>query len=75
MPLFIESVIVGNAWFAASCRLHIVGRCSPRIDALIVRYRLAETVIAHGFLSGKGCLLYASPSPRDRTRSRMPASA
>lgn len=54
MPLFIESVIVGNAWFAASCRLHIVGRCSPRIDALIVRYRLAETVIAHGFLSGKG---------------------
>ena len=22
-----------------------------------------------------GCLLYASPSPRDRTRSRMPSSA
>ena len=22
-----------------------------------------------------GCLLYTSPSPRDRTRSRMPASA
>ena len=25
-------------------------------------------------LSG-GCLLYTSPSPRDRTRSRMPSSA
>ena len=24
---------------------------------------------------GKGCLLYTSPSPRDRTRSRMPSSA
>ena len=22
-----------------------------------------------------GCLLYTSPSPRDRTRSRMPSSA
>ena len=25
--------------------------------------------------SGKNCLLYTSPSPRDRTRSRMPSSA
>ena len=24
---------------------------------------------------GKHCLLYTSPSPRDRTRSRMPSSA
>ena len=24
---------------------------------------------------GKDCLLYTSPSPRDRTRSRMPSSA
>ena len=25
--------------------------------------------------SAEGCLLYTSPSPRDRTRSRMPSSA
>src|SRR5665811_2393669 len=25
--------------------------------------------------SSQGCLLYTSPSPRDRTRSRMPSSA
>ena len=25
--------------------------------------------------SNYGCLLYTSPSPRDRTRSRMPSSA
>ena len=27
------------------------------------------------FVLWKGCLLYTSPSPRDRTRSRMPSSA
>ena len=26
-------------------------------------------------LKGDDCLLYTSPSPRDRTRSRMPSSA
>ena len=26
-------------------------------------------------LGNVGCLLYTSPSPRDRTRSRMPSSA
>ena len=26
-------------------------------------------------VSPDGCLLYTSPSPRDRTRSRMPSSA
>ena len=28
-----------------------------------------------GGLKPKACLLYTSPSPRDRTRSRMPSSA
>ena len=27
------------------------------------------------YASDRGCLLYTSPSPRDRTRSRMPSSA
>ena len=27
------------------------------------------------FTNGTACLLYTSPSPRDRTRSRMPSSA
>ena len=33
------------------------------------RLRVSTLTIA------KGCLLYTSPSPRDRTRSRMPSSA
>ena len=27
------------------------------------------------YITSSGCLLYTSPSPRDRTRSRMPSSA
>ena len=38
----------------------------------------ASTVYSTGPIDGKlmgVCLLYTSPSPRDRTRSRMPSSA
>ena len=42
-------------------------------------WRLFERIIASSFLYIAGlslfCLLYTSPSPRDRTRSRMPSSA
>ena len=37
------------------------------------RMNLDENVIKN--LWNKSCLLYTSPSPRDRTRSRMPSSA
>jgi len=52
------------------------GRAIARIDA--------ETMRKLGVVSGDvieiegksiACLLYTSPSPRDRTRSRMPSSA
>ena len=36
-------------------------QCNAVIDAQRIRFM--------------GCLLYTSPSPRDRTRSRMPSSA
>ena len=31
--------------------------------------------VCHESMQNTGCLLYTSPSPRDRTRSRMPSSA
>ena len=31
--------------------------------------------LAQRFINPGACLLYTSPSPRDRTRSRMPSSA
>ena len=38
--------------------------------------RLVEKTVEHGMNAlAITCLLYTSPSPRDRTRSRMPSSA
>ena len=34
-----------------------------------------ETTIRYSLSEAGPCLLYTSPSPRDRTRSRMPSSA
>ena len=36
---------------------------------------LYETLDQDGKLYFKGCLLYTSPSPRDKRQSRMPSSA
>ena len=36
---------------------------------------MGVSVAAQSTRGGMGCLLYTSPSPRDRTRSRMPSSA
>ena len=35
----------------------------------------ACTIVLGELVDNKICLLYTSPSPRDRTRSRMPSSA
>ena len=56
------------------------------LDDEYARDTIFEGRIAHGMLTAglvsavigeqlPGCLLYTSPSPRDRTRSRMPSSA
>ena len=34
-----------------------------------------EVELSHMYVDNAACLLYTSPSPRDRTRSRMPSSA
>ena len=41
-------------------------------DKTAFREQLAQEVEAAGYLD---CLLYTSPSPRDRQKSRMPSSA
>ena len=52
-----------------------------RIDTKYLDNRLSETEVliasdvSNPLCGPKGCLLYTSPSPRDRTRSRMPSSA
>ena len=37
--------------------------------------RVVDASVMPTITSGNTCLLYTSPSPRDRTRSRMPSSA
>ena len=65
------------------------GRLVLRTEGLVKRY--GKRTVANGVTinvkqgeivgllgpngAGKTCLLYTSPSPRDRTRSRMPSSA
>ena len=43
--------------------VYLINRTDRELDTVLISSR------------GYGCLLYTSPSPRDRTRSRMPSSA
>ena len=46
-----------------------------RFNATSVSDTTADVAITNNLAVGGTCLLYTSPSPRDRTRSRMPSSA
>ena len=57
---------------------HIIPKCMGGTDdkSNLVKLTAREHYIAHKLLTKiYPCLLYTSPSPRDRTRSRMPSSA
>ena len=46
------------------------------LDGRLIDWREANVhVLTHAMHYASSCLLYTSPSPRDRTRSRMPSSA
>ena len=57
------------------------GEEAPFIDADQLRIDVRGRIEFDSFIesvdlfAGYACLLYTSPSPRDRTRSRMPSSA
>ena len=52
----------------ASATGHIPGKLFDYLGA-------GNPILGLGPTAGDACLLYTSPSPRDRTRSRMPSSA
>ena len=59
--------------------LHALREADSLVDAAD-RLHLTQSALSHQFKEleermGMPCLLYTSPSPRDRTRSRMPSSA
>ena len=55
-------------------------KLEPKLGAMLTDMLITMTdrgpILANLYLDGIwDCLLYTSPSPRDRTRSRMPSSA
>ena len=79
-PLFRKSVTIFGSG-AASIALSGSGRISVRRATNTVEEKIAEIerqldeFRQHVNEDIQACLLYTSPSPRDRTRSRMPSSA
>ena len=52
-----------------------IGQAETFEEALISAYNTHPQLMAERARLREICLLYTSPSPRDRTRSRMPSSA
>ena len=52
-------------------------RTTKTIKNQQIEYHTGPTLVVNNVFRSPtiGCLLYTSPSPRDRTRSRMPSSA
>ena len=66
-----ESTVLGDVmkYSEKKARATATGRISEAMIQLVGAYKTA------GKVGVNVCLLYTSPSPRDRTRSRMPSSA
>ena len=55
--------------------LHLRNHLFWDVDVSKVRPGANKKMIIERVITRGTCLLYTSPSPRDRTRSRMPSSA
>jgi hypothetical protein len=61
-----------SGWLAISFLLRYLQHHSTGI---FIAYRLIAAAVFLVLLLVNACLLYTSPSPRDRQKSRMPSSA
>ena len=55
--------------------LVVIGFAGATIAAMEIQGILGSVIWAFDFAMSGFCLLYTSPSPRDRQKSRMPSSA
>ena len=69
-PSFVEGQPISTDWRPYS----VVAPIDTGINVYHDHFRTNETY-PDWLLDGLGCLLYTSPSPRDREKSRMPSSA
>ena len=67
----ISAVVVGGASGMGAATVRALRACGTKV-AIIDRSLDGGRLLAD---ETGACLLYTSPSPRDRTRSRMPSSA
>ena len=66
----------GRYWVKRLDELPLVPTDDPNdFDWYPVQHHLGLGAFGVNGFGGDTCLLYTSPSPRDRTRSRMPSSA
>ena len=68
----VEEPIDYRLWIVELIYVYSIGKemiLNEEVDLKVFRTAYRQWVAA------KNCLLYTSPSPRDRTRSRMPSSA
>ena len=65
--------VIGGAYFA-NLADHSPGTLTASSAIVVDASKKIDNLIVDN-LDINGCLLYTSPSPRDRTRSRMPSSA
>ena len=67
----LEAIVDAAAKMGRKVTAHAHGK-----DGIEAALKAGVKSIEHGtYLDAETCLLYTSPSPRDRTRSRMPSSA
>ena len=69
-----------NQAFGFDTDLHVEGFSKkseyvPEIDSNYCFDKATTMAILSGFKYNRSCLLYTSPSPRDKRQSRMPSSA
>ena len=78
--LFYDDAIIAIAVDTPDAGRKIYVPIRPICDLLGIawspqRLRILRDPVLQRMIQGLPCLLYTSPSPRDRTRSRMPSSA
>ena len=61
--------------FKTPARVCFFGDHQDYLDLPVIAGTINRYIHLKAIPSNEGCLLYTSPSPRDRTRSRMPSSA
>ena len=54
---------------------HVAVGDTVKVNDIVVEVETAKSLVELPVPFAGTCLLYTSPSPRDRTRSRMPSSA